>query len=337
MKLSFDQLSACIHGAIELTRNPDDSVQIHRFTDAQKAIYTPKDAGYFASNQSANTTFDICTDADSITLTFSGRCREQCPEIPADILVNGVLQHHVQATRTAVSSYAVVPYDPVSFTIPLPGGEKRVTVYFGYITTVDSLTVDLPDGAFVRTYSPKRTMVSFGDSITQGLSAQFPSMSYISQLSRKLDAAVYNFGIGGERFRADKIVPGTYPECDLVTVAYGTNDFGQKKSCTADFEANMAAFFRLLHEVYPETPTFVLLPLWRVDETELHNDIPTLQAVRDRIRQEVQQYANITVIDCKNFVPHLPAFFADGIVHPNDLGMTHYATNLYLAIKEVLK
>ena len=122
MKLSFDQLSACIHGAIELTRNPDDSVQIHRFTDAQKAIYTPKDAGYFASNQSANTTFDICTDADSITLTFSGRCREQCPEIPADILVNGVLQHHVQATRTAVSSYAVVPYDPVSFTIPLPGG-----------------------------------------------------------------------------------------------------------------------------------------------------------------------------------------------------------------------
>ena len=147
-----------------------------------------------------------------------------------------------------------------------------------------------------------------------------------------LDAEVHNYGVSGEVFRANKIV-GQYPKCDLVTVAYGTNDFGHKAGSRREFEENMPVFFKKLHAVYPETPPFVLLPLWRADG-QPHNDIPSLQFVRDAVSREVKQYANITVIDCQDFIPHEPEYFNDLRLHPNESGMNLYAEAVYNVIKE---
>ena len=336
MKLTYEQLAACIHGAAALTQNPDDSVRVHRFTEAQRAIYVPEENGFFASEFAANATLDFYTDAESITITLSGRCRERRPEISVDILENGTLQHHLGESRTTGTGKAVLPYGPLSFSCDLSKGEKRVTVYLCYGAVVDSLAVELPDGASLRPYTPSRTMVTFGDSITHGSTVQFSSMSYISQLSRRLDAAVHNYGIGGEVFRGDKIIPGTYPAADLVTVAYGTNDYGHEAVTRESFSHNMPEFFRRLHAQFPTAPTFVLLPLW-CSGCEEAGTIGTLEEVRQAIRAEAEKYENNIVIDCQNFVPQLPEFFADKVLHPNDLGMTHYAANLYLAIKEHLK
>lgn len=42
---------------------------------------------------------------------------------------------------------------------------------------------------------------SYGDSITQGYDALFPSYSYINRFSMYLDAFIYNKAIGGDIFR----------------------------------------------------------------------------------------------------------------------------------------
>ena len=45
-----------------------------------------------------------------------------------------------------------------------------------------------------------------------------------------------------------------------------------------------------------------------------------------------KDYDNFTVVDGWNLIPHLYAFFADQILHPNDQGFSLYAENLYKKI-----
>ena len=133
----------------------------------------------------------------------------------------------------------------------------------------------------------------------------------------------------------EKIIPGNYPECDFVTVAYGTNDYRIKNE--AYFSHNMPAFFRKVAAEFPEKPIFVILPIWR--EREEANEVfelGTLQSVRDRVTAEAAKYPNMTVIDAKDFVPHYEDFFGDKALHPNAMGMSQYAMHLYAAMKDLV-
>ena len=201
---------------------------------------------------------------------------------------------------------------------------KQTDGYCRFLNTVDLLTDE-----------KCRSVIAFGDSITNGSQSEYPSMTYVNQVARMLDAEVYNFGIGGEYFMEEKIIPGTYPSCDFVTVAYGTNDYRIKNE--EYFSHNMPAFFRKVAAEFPEKPIFVILPIWR--EREEANEVfelGTLQSVRDRVTAEAAKYPNMTVIDAKDFVPHYEDFFGDKALHPNAMGMSQYAMHLYAAMKDLV-
>jgi len=333
MKLTFEQLAACAKGAVIKKENPGGSIFLRRMTEEQAYIYPAGDKHNVTGTRAAGITMDFYTDSRTVKLFVSGRAPLGRTICPTDLLVNGKLYaSHVLWIEKGEGTEGDKPYGPLDYCFCLPEGEKRVTLVLQFAMSADSLHVELDDGASFRPYTHKLTMVAFGDSITQGHSAAHPSRTYLCRLGRMLDAEVYNYAVSGEVFRANKIV-GEYPKCDLVTVAYGTNDFGHKAGSRREFEENMPVFFKKLHAVYPETPTFVLLPLWRADG-EPHNDIPSLQFVRDAICEEVKQYANITVIDCQDFIPHEPAYFSDLRLHPNDKGMRLYAEAVYEAMKD---
>ena len=334
MKLTFDQMKACTKGAVTIRENADGTVQLRRMTDEQIALYPIHDpTREFSCCCTAGIQLDFYTDSDTLTVTTVGHRKKKFDEVNMDVLENGVLTQGISNYVPHENSTEVVPVPRKNFRFTLTEGEKRVTLYLPRAFCVDGITVELCDGATFRPYTHAKTMIAFGDSITFGASASRPSRSYVNRLSRMLDAEVYNYGIGGERFEEWKIA-GDYPACDFVTVAYGTNDFGHKTCNNEMFSYKMPAFIKAVSEKFLGVPVFILLPLWRADEDMPHNDIGVLQNVRDRIAQEAAKYPNMTVIDCQTFIPHEPKMFADLKLHPNDDGMEYYAMGVYEAIKD---
>ena len=333
MKLTFNQIQAIATGAMLCRENEDGTAFLRRVTESQHAVYPAGCCNYFLYARAAGITLDFYTDAEEITLTINGSATSQQTRMVVDLLEDGTISGSHTSVFGKGAGDDEQTFQNLRFAFFLKKGEKRVTVYFDNYRTINGLCVELTDGASVRPYIHKRTIIAFGDSITQGSSPRFPSNSYMHRLCRMLDARVYNFGVNGERFRKENIVPGTYPQCDFVTIALGTNDFGHTDSTEAGFMNNMPEFLRKAAAEFPDVPIFVLLPLWRHNE-DVPGNIGTLQSVRDRIAAEAKKYSNMTVIDCKSFIPAEPKYFADLVLHPNDEGAAKYADALAKAIVE---
>ena len=167
----------------------------------------------------------------------------------------------------------------------------------------------------------------WGDSITQGYDAAHPNQTYVNLLADAWDASVLNQAIGGDVFCPENLDPALDFAPDIITVAYGTNDW------TLQVLQSGAAgeYLDKLTMLYPGVPVFVLLPLWREVEHELRGGI-TLQQGRELLASWAENRENVFVIDCHHFVPFLPEYFYDGVLHPNDMGYLYYARALEKAV-----
>ena len=191
---------------------------------------------------------------------------------------------------------------------------------------------------------PIKTLVSLGDSITQGGQASKGEHNWVSRLAGWLGSCqgapteVINLGVGGsvvspkssaydnsrkpsglEKFQES--LPTLAP-ADLVTVAYGFND-ARGGSSVGEFQSNLAALVDL---VLTAKPGIVLLagPYYTSQRFSYgkewsHGDLPTLQrfnqAVAEVARQKECLYADVlTPLAGGNWL-----LAADG-VHPNDFG-----------------
>lgn len=334
MKLTLDQIKSITFGCTEIT---DDGL-LRRFTTAQQEPFQHHAGFYFRTCCAAGAALDFVTDADFLLLTVEGDRQLGQSLLDFDLLVDGVLVQNAACARTGepAKTGKIVPYGPETFRFYLPEGEKRVTVQMTWNGSVRILNMELPDGASLRPWQYDKTLVAFGDSITQGAYAKHPSMSYITQTARNLNAKLYNFGVGGTGYNGKMLIPGSYPQADIVTISYGTNDFGQQNP--ESFTWNVQETFRRLDAEFPTAEIFVILPLWRMSESQRKTgELGTMQDVRDRIAEEAKKFPRFTVLDGSKWVPHLKDCYLDsGALHPNDLGMTHYAMGLTTAILEKL-
>ncbi len=327
MILDRNTLESIITGALEFGWE-DGGLAPERFTAVQRAHVHERSKEQ--PRDMASVALDFYTDARWIRLEVGTR-RER-KEFAFDLLEDGVLK---AAQRPVMPDDEEEPFVTVEF--PLSEGEKRVTLYLPWARAARIRRAELPDGASLRPYLHRRSFVAFGDSITHGCIAACPSMTYVNQLARLLDARAVNQGMGGEFMRADNLTPGTYPEVDFVTIAYGTNDY--RHNTAAVFDADMPEFLRRAVEEFPGKPIFVILPLWRLLEGrgKIWDMGRTLEEVRACIRQEAAKYPNMHIVEGAKLVPHLPEFYGDPfLLHPNDLGFSQMAMNLYREIKDKL-
>lgn len=336
MNLTFDQIKTVATGVMEFIE--ENGLWLYRFNEAQRAVYSHQPNNLYQSRQAAGITLDLHTDATAIRMTVDGERDYDNVNRAFDLLIDGnfVCSVDTLGMDCAIVGKKLTPYGPYDLLFRLPKGEKRVTVVMPWDATVRIRSMELENATFFRPAEFKRTMIAFGDSITHGAYAKYACMTYAMQTARLLDAKLYNFGIGGERFRMKKIIKGSYPECDFVTVAYGTNDYAHQPE--EAFEEKMPSFFAQLKDAFPDTPIFVILPLWRILEGyEERKALGSLQDVRDRIAKECEKYPNITVLDGSKWVPHMKEFYGDKtLLHPNDLGMSQYAMGLTKAILQHL-
>ena len=177
-------------------------------------------------------------------------------------------------------------------------------------------------------------ILCLGDSITQGFVAGWPSKCYTALLADALNADVLNQGIGGHIFHPESLnglerLPFR-PAC--ITVAYGTNDWHDCPSVDT-IRTNASAYLARLHGLFPETPVYVISPLWRADCGQLPAHGAPLSVIRQILQQEVQKYGHMTLIDGDTLIDHRTELFEDGFLHPNRQGFAQMTKRLLAVIR----
>ena len=118
---------------------------------------------------------------------------------------------------------------------------------------------------------------------------------------------------------------------EFITVAYGTNDW--KGSDFEGFKIRSHAFCENLVNNYPNTPIFVIAPIWRADHNEIHK-LGKFSVIADTLKQIADCRNNLCFIDGFGFIPKDTVYYRDGYLHPNDEGFELYTDAL---IKELHK
>ena len=213
-------------------------------------------------------------------------------------------------------------------------GEKTVVVYFPWSVVVKMADVVLADGATLLPDRPKKNLLIYGDSITQGYFAKQTSVRYATVLASFLDAQEHNRAVGGEIYCAKLAQLEEMENPDYISIAYGTNDWNTVEQ--GYFMEQCSGFVKTLSEKYPGAKIFVLTPIWRKDLKE-EKPFGLFSDVEKCIRQCCQGLSNVQIVRGFDLVPKDSAYFQDEVLHPNDAGFRHYAQNLCKEIGSLLE
>ena len=322
-RIPFKDIVEAVRGAVRFEVT-DGYLSFHRYTEEEYREYTPHDREALALKMPATSCVHIVFSTDSDTLSLRVRFRQASGRLfgdAIDILVDGKLYSSLGNQGKAQSE--------LSQRVELPKGEKRIHLVLPGLYSASLGELSLADGATFTAVKAKKRMLIYGDSITQGYDAEHPSKSYANQLALALDADAVCKAIGGEVFYPPlaKMDSGVADPA-LITVAYGVNDWHFGAHSEQELFGNAKSFFDGLSEKYPSARIFALSPIWTLD-WEKENYIPfrEIPALLSRAAGK-----GVTVIDCFPFVPHDPALFRDGCLHPNDEGYAHYANALIAAL-----
>lgn len=312
-----EELKPFLHNILSTDVMEDNVVRLNRFTSRQLEIYQQETVSgsvdYFLRAQaSANAIVDLVTDSQVLGLSFSLQSATRADYAAFDLYVDGRLWDHRHMDGFA--------YDLLCF--DLPSGEHRVTVFLPWSTITDLRELILSESSTYRPVKRDISILSFGDSITQGYMCEHPSFSYIGCITRAFNAELVNQGVGGYWFDERTLDESlTQFKPDLITVAYGTNDYSWKKSLQL-FQSGAFEYFAKLNALFHETPILVIMPIFRCD-ARFHDRRRTYdyspEEAWDALRSICGQYMNITLLE-DNFYPRTTDFFVEDRVHPNDLG-----------------
>ena len=320
--LERDDLSDLLTGCIR-TERTDTGLRFHRLTERQVDHFEETNESWgIRANCSAGVQLSIVTD--SRTLELTGRILPGARQYAGvDVEVDGrvIGSHRLDAgneTRTiSLAEFAM-------------RHEREITVTFPQSAIPDLDTIEVEDDASVAPPKPKgRRYLAIGDSITQGMNARGSASAYPIQLAKLLNAELLNLGVGGHIFDVDSLDEELPFEPDIVTVAYGTNDW-TREITREDIAETVDAYLRRLSKMVPGADVFVLTPIWR----EIGNEVRaggTLVEFSSAIARTAAVFGNVTIIDGTTLVPNRSDLLPDG-THPNDEGFLHYAINLRCAI-----
>lgn len=329
MKLNVSQLGKIIHNVLSWTVDEDGRLHLHRFSQEQRRTYELEATDWAMKTlSSASATFDFITDSDYIALSFDLFPGSSQKWGSVDLYVDGVFYANRYAGDLSIKM--------VGF--QLPAGEHRVTVYFPWSAQTVISQVQLRDGASVIPVEKQLKMLCFGDSITQGYTSKYTSLSYVNQVARALDAEVVNQGIGGYYFNEatiDESIVSYQP--DIITVAYGTNDYSRYETAQ-EYAEHAGAYIRKLEGLFLDTKILGILPIYRNDENhqvrKLYRSY-SLDDARAILRGHYEGCTNGYVLE-ETGIPHIPEAYAPDFLHPNEFGFSIMSQGIIRKLQQIL-
>lgn len=337
MQLTFEQIKSITCGAVRILQE-EKGLRFWRFTKEQEEMYyhtrVLTGMNYAGrSRASAGVKFAFRTDSTKLSLCVEAEPSTTRTYYDFEVLVNGAsigtLNNHNGQKYPLGRPKACYCLDTIEKEFSLGTGEKLVEVYFPWSVCPFVKTVELDDGSSLEPVKRPKTLLVYGDSITQGYDSINLSCHYTTQVAKLLNADIVSKAIGGEIFHPPLAKLRDDFDPDYITVSYGSNDF--RKTDGATFDADCKAFHTALRENYPNAKIFALTPVWRgdLDEASPFGDFTT---VEERIVKAVADIPGVAVIHGYECVPHDPTMYADLYLHPNDEGFTHFARNVCAAI-----
>ena len=323
MNLTFDQIKSITFGAVSIEQQEDG---IHFFKCTPKQL-----EGWYSLDQSlgdrALTTtgirLDFHTDAKEATFTVDAAGHGTGAKY--EILINDV---------TEFCSYLPIDEGAYTITMALPEGENRVTFILPSHNVPGILKgVELKGASFLKAHEFDTKILFLGDSITQGWNAKRDSMSYAYLVARFFNADCIIHGVGGGRFDKVTFEKVACFDPEIVTVAFGTNDFGVYQTLE-ELEAFADAYMEAVTQAYPDKLRICMTPLRRVDE-----DQPKAMGMNWQLRAVIEKVAakyGFVLLDGYNILPYDEDYFADG-VHPNALGFSVIADRMVAVILKAQK
>lgn len=332
MNLTTEQIRAITVGATRC-EEMDGAVHFYRFTEAQESYYQHQtyNKGFYGKTFStAGIRLEFVTNSRTLSLQI-----EACQTPTTVTRKYFFVSVFCNGQKLGLIGSDTTPEGIFEDSYTLPEGENTICIYlpWGVITLLHALALD--DGATLAPVQKKCKMLQFGDSITHGYDVREPQNSYAAIVADAFSAEARNKAIGGEIFQptlATLADEGFDP--DYITVAYGTNDWVHStrevlmRDCH-DFYHNLAA-------AYPRAKIFAITPIWRGNEKDEQSAGP-FRSVADIIRDAVADLPCVTVMDAYEFVPQDPACFSPDLLHPVDLGFSHYGRNLVKALKQYIR
>ncbi len=327
MILALNDIKKITFGAVNVIEENGFFV-FNRFTEKQKECYKKYRtiSLYGKTNATAGVRLSIKSNTSYLKFNYCLSYGSSRDFAYFDIYINKELSYHFGKDK--------LDDNICSFECKMPIGENYIEVYFPWSTHAKICNFEIEDGASLIPVSRKKTMIAYGDSITQGYDSIYPSRAYICQLAKFFDTDLYNKAIGGDTFFPELLEAKDVFVPDIVTVSYGTNDW---LICShEEFVFNTKTFFELLYENYKSSKIYVITPIWKKAEED--GTVPTVNfnfaEHRAFIKHTALSYDNVTVIDGDDLVPHDSKYFADEkVLHPNAEGFKYYAENLIKAIK----
>lgn len=215
----------------------------------------------------------------------------------------------------------------------IAGGFHDFEIVLPYGDSVDFAGLKVnPEARFEPTRArPAIRYVAYGDSITHGFSASAVNKSYPFLVGQAKGWETINLGFGGRSsFPAPTdaaVITSLKP--DVVTVLLGVNDWNGGVSL-AVYRKNMEAFLDNLRAAQPETPVYLLTPLWvgpgwnpPGKKTELEN---YRQVLRDIAAARGDP--NLHLIEGTELIDPDLSLFDRVPLHPNDAGFVMMAGRL---------
>ena len=343
MNLTVEQIRAAALGVSSVTEVSGKPC-FDRFSEAERGLYynlIPDGKHPFYERALCSAGVKLCFRTDSPMLALCAEVVKYSSRtfFSFDVTVNGTyvgsLCNFSEQTLPAAYADVVLPMGKFEKNFLLGEGEKTVSIYFPFSVRAQDVSIGLADGASFAPVKPKKRLLVYGDSITQGYDARYASRRYGARLADALEAEEINKGIGGEIFRPALAALSDEEDIDYITVAYGTNDWtGIEQDC---FLANAKAFYAALSARYPEAKIFAITPIWRKNFSERKTPFGDFLEVKDRIAEAVKDLENVTLIEGFDLVPHDETLFADLSLHPRDEGFDFYAENLIRKIKACIE
>lgn len=298
-----------------------------RFTEKQLAFYASvSQASYVRAAGCAGIRMDFITETPEISFAYetTAFCRDS---LYFDIYENGVLCGVAKEPDKSPSGRVVYrKHTP---------GKTRITVYFPY--TCDIALQDVSLGEIEYVPDEKINYLALGDSITQGMDAKNSSFHYPAILARYFGWNYLNHGVGGFYFDPDSLDAELPFKPDIITVAYGTNDYHLISVGEKTYEGvkkSVRAFFDKLIALYPQACIYVITPIWRAAEYENADIASGMQRIRSFLKKEATS-RGWNVIDGEKLVSHDSGFFGDKVLHPNEIGFMEYAMHMIPQIKQI--
>ena len=329
MKLNPSQLSKIVHNVLSYSFDENDRMQLHRFSQEQREIYALESQDWVIKTlSSASAALDFITDSEFITLKFDLYPGSSQRWGSVDLYVDGVFYANRYADDLSIKLAG----------FELPAGQHRVTVYFPWSAQTVVSEVHLSDGASIIPVEKDLKMLCFGDSITQGYTSKFSSLSYVNQVARALNAEVVNQGIGGYYFNEATIDASILSyQPDIITVAYGTNDYSRYE--TAEEYAEFSGkYIKKLAELFPDTKILGILPIYRNDQNhqvrKLYRSY-SLDDARAILKKHYEALPNGYVLE-ETGIPHIPQAYAPDFLHPNEFGFSLMSQGVIRKIQEIL-